>query len=150
MTPAKLAAQRRRWAKQGKHVVFTNGVFDILHAGHVELLQKARAKGDVLIVGLNSDDSARRLNKGPKRPINKFSDRAAVLTALSCVDAVVGFSQDTPTALIKRLRPDILVKGADYKSGQIAGAQFAGKVVRIALKKGYSTTGLIARLQGLS
>lgn len=149
-TPARLCALRELWVLRDKKVVFTNGVFDIFHAGHVELLEKARALGDILIVGLNSDRSARRLGKGPRRPVNRFSDRAAVLAALSCVDAVVEFSRDTPAALIKRLRPDVLVKGADYQPGQIAGAEFAGKVVRIKLKKGYSTTGLIARLQGLS
>ena len=146
-TPAKLSTLRELWGWEGKKAVFTNGVFDILHAGHVELLEKARAKGDLLIVGLNSDDSVRRLNKGPERPVNKFADRAAVLSALSCVDAVVGFDEDTPEALIKKLHPDILVKGADYKSHEIAGAQYAGQVVRVTLKKGYSTTALIRKLR---
>ena len=147
-TLARLSTLRDLWSWEGKTVVFTNGVFDILHAGHVRLLEKARAKGDILIVGLNSDASARRLGKGPERPVNAFKDRAALLAAMSCVDAVIGFEEDTPQSVIKRLHPDVLVKGADYKLGQIAGAQFAGKVVRIALKKGYSTTALIRRIAG--
>jgi len=144
-----LLTLRQLWGWQGKRVVFTNGVYDILHAGHVQLLEKARALGDVLIVGLNSDSSARRLGKGPGRPVNAWRDRAAVLCALESVTAVVSFDQDTPAALIKKLRPDILVKGADYRRAQIAGASFAGRVARIPLKKGYSTTALIRRLQGL-
>jgi rfaE bifunctional protein nucleotidyltransferase chain/domain len=147
---SKLKTLRELWRWEGKKVVFTNGVFDILHAGHVELLEKARAKGDILILGLNSDASARRLGKGPGRPVNKFKDRAAVLAGLSCVDAIVGFEEDTPEAAIKLLKPDVLIKGADYKKDQIAGRQYAGSVATIALKKGYSTTSLIKRLQGLS
>jgi D-beta-D-heptose 7-phosphate kinase/D-beta-D-heptose 1-phosphate adenosyltransferase len=144
---AKLLTLRQLWGWEGKKVVFTNGVFDILHAGHVQLLEKARAHGDVLIVGLNSDSSVRRLAKGPERPINRWEDRAAVLSALSAVDAVVGFDEDTPEALLSKLRPDVLVKGADYKAGQIAGRAHAGRVVRVPLKKGYSTTNLVRRLK---
>ncbi len=143
-----LLTQRELWRWEGRTVVFTNGVFDILHAGHVQLLQKCRTLGDVLVVGVNSDASARRLGKGPHRPINTLRDRAAVLSALACVDAVVPFGEDTPGPLLQRLKPDILVKGADYKKSQIAGAESAGKVVRVRLKRGYSTTGLIERLQG--
>ncbi len=146
----RLLRLRQLWQWEGKKVVFTNGVFDILHAGHVRLLEKARGLGDVLIVGLNRDDSARRLGKGKGRPINRFEDRAEVLCALGCVDAVVGFSEDTPLELIQQLKPDVLVKGADYRKSQIAGSEHAGQVARIALKKGYSTTALIRRLQGLS
>lgn len=142
-----LVTLRDLWKWEGKTVVFTNGVFDILHAGHVELLEKAKALGDVLIVGLNSDASARRLGKGPERPVNRWEDRAAVLCGLGCVDAVIAFNEDTPASLAAALKPDILVKGADYKPGRIAGAESAGKVVRIPLKKGYSTTALIARLK---
>lgn len=146
-TLKRLKTLRSLWSWEGRTVVFTNGVFDILHAGHVELLQKARALGDILIVALNSDASSRRLAKAwPPRPINRFADRAAVIAALGCVDGVIRFEEDTPESLVKALRPDILVKGADYKKGQIAGARYAGKVVRVALKKGYSTTGLLARL----
>lgn len=142
-----LLTLRRLWGWEGRKVIFTNGVYDILHAGHVQLLERARALGDLLIVGLNSDASVRRLGKGPERPINAEKDRAAVLCALSSVDAVVIFSEDTPAALIEKLRPDILVKGADYKTDQIAGANFAGKVVRLPLKKGYSTTRIVGKLR---
>ncbi len=145
-TLKKLLTLRQLWAWEGKKLVFTNGVYDILHAGHVRLLEKAKSLGDVLVVGLNSDASARRLGKGPGRPVNSWEDRAELLCALSCVDAVVGFSEDTPAALLAKLRPDILVKGADYRKDEIAGREFAGRVVRLPLKKGCSTTGLIARL----
>ncbi|MHB2026363.1 MAG: adenylyltransferase/cytidyltransferase family protein [Elusimicrobiota bacterium] len=138
---------RQAWSFEGKTVVFTNGVFDILHAGHVRLLEKARGMGDALIVGLNSDESVRRLGKGPDRPINAWTDRADVLSALSCVDAVIRFDDDTPENLARELRPDILAKGADYRGKSVAGAKFAGKVVLIALKKGYSTTAIINRLR---
>jgi len=142
-----LATLRQLWGWEGKQVVFTNGVFDILHAGHLQLLERARSLGDVLIVGVNSDASARRLGKGPGRPVNRLRDRAALLAALWCVDAVVPFSEDTPERLLARLRPDILVKGADYRKDRIAGARHAGRVIRVALKGGYSTTALIRRLQ---
>ena len=158
MTPSKnkiktwkrLATLRQLWSWEGKTVVFTNGVFDILHAGHVQLLERARALGDMLIVGVNSDASARRLGKAPGRPVNRLRDRAALLAALSCVDAVVPFDEDTPEPLLSKLKPDVLVKGADYGRRQIAGARHAGRVVRVALKAGYSTTDLIRRLQGKS
>jgi D-beta-D-heptose 7-phosphate kinase/D-beta-D-heptose 1-phosphate adenosyltransferase len=140
-----LQTMRQLWAWEGKKVVFTNGVFDLLHAGHVELLEKASRLGDVLIVGLNSDASVRRLGKGPDRPLNTLKDRQAVLAALSCVDAVTSFAEDTPEKLVALLKPDILVKGADYKAGEIAGAAHAGKVARIPLKKGYSTTDILKK-----
>jgi D-beta-D-heptose 7-phosphate kinase/D-beta-D-heptose 1-phosphate adenosyltransferase len=148
-TLKRLLTLRQLWGWEGKKVVFTNGVYDIFHAGHVELLEQSKALGDVLIVGLNSDASARGLGKGDGRPVNAWADRAAILCALACVDAVVAFDEDTPAALLAKLRPDVLVKGADYAAGEIAGAQSAGKVVRVPLKKGYSTTALIRRLQGL-
>jgi D-beta-D-heptose 7-phosphate kinase/D-beta-D-heptose 1-phosphate adenosyltransferase len=138
---------RAAWAKQGKKVVFTNGVYDILHPSHVELLEKARSMGDVLVLGLNSDSSVRMLGKGPLRPLNRWKDRALVLCALSCVDAVVSFSQETPRNLIKALRPDVLVKGGDYALRQVAGREFAAKTVLIPLKKGYSTTSLVDRIR---
>ncbi len=141
---------RQSLKKKHKTVVFTNGVFDILHAGHVQVLERAKKMGDVLILGLNRDESVRLLGKGPGRPLNRFKDRARVLAALSAVDYVVGFKEKTPEKTIRVLRPDILVKGADYSKNQIAGAAFAGKVVRIALKKGYSTTALVKKIQGLS
>lgn len=145
LTFKKAAALRRKAALAGEKTVFTNGCFDILHAGHVSLLEKARSLGDRLIVGLNSDASVRRL-KGGGRPVNKLSDRSRVLAALEAVDAVVPFSQDTPYGLIKLLTPDVLVKGADYGSAQIVGREFAGRTVRVALVKGRSTTGLIKKM----
>ena len=130
----------------GKTIVFTNGCFDILHAGHVIYLQKARACGDILIVGLNSDISVRRI-KGPGRPINNQRDRACVLTALACVDYVTIFNDPTPQALISTIRPDVLVKGADWKVVDIVGgdlvASYGGTIKRIPLVKGRSTTGVI-------
>ena len=138
---AKLATERRA----GKKIVFTNGCFDILHAGHVSVLEFSRSKGDVLVVGLNSDESVRRL-KGPTRPVNKQADRALVLAALESVSYVCIFNQDTPYDLIKAVRPDVLVKGGDYKPTEIVGREFAGKVVRFALLKGRSTTGIIKKI----
>ena len=146
-TLKKLLTQRRLWGWQGKKVVFTNGVFDLLHAGHVQLLEKCRTLGDVLIVGVNEDASARRLGKGPERPINRFEDRAAVIAALGCVDAVVGFAEDTPAQLLSLLKPDVLVKGGDYKKDQVAGRESAGRVVIVPLKTGYSTTSIVKKLR---
>lgn len=147
MSEAEAAALRRRWARAGLRVAFTNGVFDILHAGHVELLEKAARLGERLIVGLNTDASARRLGKGPQRPINKLKDRARVLAALACVDAVVPFGEDTPERLLSRLKPDVLAKGADYRPDQVAGRRHAGKVALIPLKRGCSTTALLKRIR---
>ena len=128
-----------------KKIVFTNGVFDILHRGHVEYLAKARDYGDLLIVGLNADSSTRRL-KGPQRPIQSQVDRAAILLALRAVDYVVIFSEDTPERLIEIIRPDVLVKGSDYRPKEIVGGMFVksygGKVRRVRLTPGRSTTGI--------
>ncbi len=133
----------------GKKVVFTNGVFDLLHRGHVEYLQKARELGDLLILGLNSDDSVRRI-KGPRRPLCSQEDRAVVLSALVCVDHIVIFDEDTPQKLIKSLVPDILVKGADYSVEQIVGSDIVlkngGQVIPIELAPGKSTTELIDKI----
>ena len=137
-----LAKQR----KAGKKIVFTNGCFDILHAGHVSILDFCRSKGDVLVVGLNSDASIKRL-KGPTRPVNKEADRALVLAALESVSAVCVFTEDTPYNLIKLVQPDVLVKGGDYKPSEIVGREFAKKVVRFALLKGRSTTNIIKKVQ---
>ena len=130
-------------------VVFTNGCFDILHRGHVEYLAAARELGDVLVVGLNSDDSVSRL-KGPGRPINPVDDRAAVLAALTAVDAVTVFEEDTPRDLISALLPDVLVKGGDYRAEDIVGASevraAGGEVVVVPLVPGRSTTGIINRV----
>ena len=143
-----------RWVSQlranGKRIVFTNGVFDLLHPGHVRYLKEARALGDALIVGVNSDRSARALAKGPGRPINTESDRAELLAALECVDATVTFDEPTPHAIIAALQPDILVKGADWAEGTIVGADIVeargGRVVRIAMAEGYSTTAIVRKI----
>jgi len=137
--------------KQGRTIVFTNGVFDILHPGHTRYLRDARALGDVLIVGVNSDRSVRALNKAPDRPINSEAERCEVLAALASVDAVVVFDQDTPHEIISALQPDILVKGADWGENDIVGRDVVeargGKVVRIQLAEGYSTTKILDRIR---
>ncbi|AOS82825.1 D-beta-D-heptose 1-phosphate adenosyltransferase [Chlorobaculum limnaeum] len=136
----------RNWQANGEKVVFTNGCFDILHAGHVRYLAAARGLGDRLVVGLNTDASVRRL-KGPKRPVAPEHDRAEVLSALGAVDAVTLFDDDTPEALIGMLLPDILVKGADWAIDKIAGASaviaHGGSVLTVPLLEGRSTTGII-------
>ncbi len=136
------------WRACGEKIVFTNGCFDILHVGHVSYLEQAARLGKHLIVGLNTDASVKRL-KGETRPLNHELDRARVLAALSCVDAVVLFGEDTPTELIKRIRPDILVKGGDYKPEEVAGREYAGEVQIIKFEDGYSTTGLLEKLAQL-
>jgi D-beta-D-heptose 7-phosphate kinase/D-beta-D-heptose 1-phosphate adenosyltransferase len=135
------------WKKQGGKIVFTNGCFDILHVGHVEYLNKARALGNKMIVGLNSDESVKRL-KGDDRPVNPQNARAEMLAALQCIDAVVIFDEDTPENLVKEIRPDFLVKGGDYKIEEIVGRQYAGEVRTIPLTEGFSTTGIIAKISG--
>ena len=146
---AELAARIR--ARGGK-VVFTNGVFDLLHPGHVRYLQEARRLGDALIVGLNSDRSV-RANKGPERPITPADERAEVLLALGCVDAVAVFDEETPDAIIRRVQPEVLVKGADWGPDDIVGRDTVeargGRVVRMELAPGYSTTELLRRVQSL-
>ncbi len=132
-------------------VVFTNGVFDLLHPGHIDVLHGARACGDILIVGINGDESVRRL-KGPTRPVRSAPDRAYVLAALAVVDCVTVFDQDTPLELIQRLQPDVIVKGGDYDPSTVVGAAETqargGAVVIIPLTPGHSTTATIARLTG--
>ena len=149
VTIEKAKTLRQQAKAAGKKVVFTNGVFDILHRGHVEYLEKARGLGDLLIIGLNSDSSVRRI-KGPQRPLCNQDDRAVVLSALSCVDHLVLFDEDTPQKLIESLIPDSLVKGADYSVEQIGGADVVlkngGKVIPIELTPGKSTSGLIKRI----
>jgi len=145
MTRAQLAAFVKKQKAAGRKIVFTNGCFDILHAGHIKSIEFAKNKGDILVLGLNSDASVKRL-KGAKRPINKQADRAILLAALQAVDAVCVFGQDTPLELIKIVRPDVLVKGADYKNKEVVGAEFAGKVVLFPLLKGRSTTNLINKM----
>lgn len=135
---------------RGKRIVFTNGVFDLLHPGHVRYLQDARALGDVLIVGLNADESVSR-NKGPGRPITPQGERAEVLAALSSVDAVVMFPEDTPVAIIRRVQPDILVNRADWPADQIVGRDTVeargGRVVTLPAALGHSTTSIVERVK---
>lgn len=132
-------------------LVFTNGVFDLLHRGHVEYLEAARELGAALVVGINSDASTRGLQKGPARPIVPVADRAAVIAALASVDCVVPFDEPTPVGLIERLHPEILVKGGDYTRATIAGGDvveaWGGRVVILPLTPGYSTTALVERLR---
>jgi rfaE bifunctional protein nucleotidyltransferase chain/domain len=131
--------------------VFTNGVFDILHPGHTRYLAGAKERGDVLIVGINSDRSARALGKAPDRPINTEQERAEILDALASVDAVVIFDEDTPHAIISAVQPDVLVKGADWGENAIVGRDVVeargGRVVRVELSPGYSTSSIIARIR---
>jgi rfaE bifunctional protein nucleotidyltransferase chain/domain len=135
-------------------LVFTNGVFDLLHPGHVTLLETARSLGAALVVGLNTDASVRRLGKGLDRPVNAEQSRARVLAALAAVDAVVMFDEDTPLELVQGLRPDVLVKGADYPRERIVGADFVeargGRVVRVPLVPETSTTRIVERLRATS
>ncbi len=143
----------RRVREAKKKIVFTNGCFDIIHVGHAKYLFEAKSFGDILIVGLNSDDSTSRL-KGDKRPINNESDRAFVLSALEPVDYVVIFDEDTPAELIKIVKPDVLVKGGDYTKENIVGAEFVesfgGEVKVIPFVEGKSTTSLIEKIVKLN
>ena len=148
---ASLPTLVRRLKAAGKKIVFTNGTFDILHLGHVTYLEKAHAQGDVLIVGVNSDKSVRSY-KGPGRPLNSQHDRMGVLAGLGCVDHVVLFEEPTPLNLILKIRPHVLVKGADWKKSQIAGARevesWGGRVKRIKLVAGRSTTRILKKMAG--
>ena len=134
----------------GKRIVFTNGVFDLLHPGHVRYLQAARNEGDALIIGVNSDRSV-RANKGPSRPIIPEHERAELLAALACVDGVVIFDEDTPADIIGRVQPDVLVKGADWAADQIVGRETVegrgGKVIRIRIEPGWSTTNILEKIR---
>ncbi len=150
----KQAVEWRASLREGAQaLVFTNGVFDLLHPGHVDVLLAARREGDALIVGLNSDDSVRRL-KGPSRPVRSETERAYVLAALAVVDGVVVFDQDTPLELIEALRPDVLVKGGDYTESAIVGAtevrSKGGRVVVVPLTPGQSTTSIVEKVRGSS
>jgi rfaE bifunctional protein nucleotidyltransferase chain/domain len=140
--------------RQPGTVVFTNGVFDLLHAGHVQLLEAARKEGDALIVGINSDASVRRLGKGTDRPLVPEAARARVVAGLASVDCVVLFDGDTPLELIQSLAPDVLVKGADYPRANIVGGDWVeargGRVVRVPVVTGFSTTSLLERLRATS
>jgi rfaE bifunctional protein nucleotidyltransferase chain/domain len=136
-----------RERRAGKRIVFTNGVFDLLHVGHLRYLTKARALGDLLIVGVNADASVRRLGKGDDRPVTPEAERAEIVAALACVDVVVVFTEDTPAAIIASLLPDILVKGADWRERENPGQAFiearGGRMVFIPLEAGYSTTNIL-------
>ena len=142
------------WAAQarakGQRVVFTNGVFDLLHPGHVRYLQSARAEGDALIVGLNSDRSVSAI-KGPSRPLTPEAERAEILDALACVDAVVVFDEDTPAEIISAVQPDVLVKGADWAPDKIVGRDTVeacgGKVVLMPVEQGWSTTSILQKVR---
>lgn len=145
---ADFAARRRA---EGRRVVFTNGVFDLLHPGHIRYLAEARALGDLLIVAINSDRSV-RANKGPARPIVPERERSEVLLAMSCVDAVVVFDEETPHRIISHVQPDVLVKGADWGPDNIVGRDIVeargGRVVRVELSPGFSSSALISRVKG--
>ena len=147
-TREELIAARQEWKRSGKTVVFTNGCYDLLHPGHIRLLEQARSMGDVLILALNSDASVQRM-KGPTRPLMTQRDRAELAGALSAVDAVTLFDEDTPRELIAAVLPDILIKGADW-SHFIAGREeveaAGGRVLAVALEPGYSTTGMVEKL----
>jgi D-beta-D-heptose 7-phosphate kinase/D-beta-D-heptose 1-phosphate adenosyltransferase len=147
-----LLRKRPYWRQARKTIVFTNGIFDILHRGHVEYLAEAKRRGDILVVGLNTDTSTRKL-KGPGRPINKLADRAAVLAALAAVDYIVAFGEPTPIKLITAIKPDVLIKGSEYKKSAIVGAKevesCGGKVVRVKMRRGLSTTALMRKVARL-
>jgi rfaE bifunctional protein nucleotidyltransferase chain/domain len=150
-TVPSLISQIQGWKSEGKRIVFTNGVFDLLHLGHITYLAKAAELGDKLIIGLNADASVKRL-KGESRPVNDQNNRAALLAALFFVDSVVLFEEDTPRELITQLLPDVLVKGADYTVENIAGAKEVlangGEVKTISLVEGYSSTSIINKIRG--
>ena len=152
MTRDQAAAFASDQRARRQRVVFTNGVFDILHPGHLRYLQQARALGDVLVVGLNSDASVRR-TKGPDRPINSQDERAEMLGALDCVDAVVIFDEDTPADIIRAVQPDVLVKGADWAEDAIVGRDTVegrgGRVVRVPIEAGFSTTAIVEKVRSL-
>jgi rfaE bifunctional protein nucleotidyltransferase chain/domain len=148
-SPSNIEAPKKGVGAKRKKIVFTNGVFDILHYGHIDYLIKAKKLGNILIVGLNTDSSVRKF-KGKNRPIQNEKDRARILAALKPVEYVILFSEETPERLIRLIRPDVLVKGADYKISEIVGADFVksygGVVKRIKLVRGRSTTGIINKL----
>ena len=153
MSEALTEAERRRiagWRAAGEKIVFTNGVFDLLHRGHVEYLEESRALGDRLVVGVNSDASVRRI-KGPERPLVPAEERAELLQALACVDLAFIFDEETPERLIREVEPDVLVKGGDWRPDRIVGREFVeargGRVLNVPLREGLSTTALIERIR---
>jgi D-beta-D-heptose 7-phosphate kinase/D-beta-D-heptose 1-phosphate adenosyltransferase len=150
LTADAIAAFAGEARRAGRRVVFTNGVFDLLHPGHVRYLQAARREGDVLIVAVNSDRSV-RANKGPARPITPERERAEILSALACVDAVVIFDEETPADIVRRVQPDVLVKGADWAADAIVGRDTVeargGRVVRVDVEPGWSTSKIINKIK---
>jgi len=152
VTLAEAQALVALWRSDGRTVVFTNGVFDLLHPGHVRYLQEARALGGALVVGLNSDRSV-AANKGPGRPVTPEAERAEILSALQAVDAVVVFDEPTPHAIVAALQPDVLVKGADWAEDAIVGRDIVeargGRVVRVPVERGYSTTAILQKIRAL-
>lgn len=150
LAPPQTRALVKRLRSAGRRIVFTNGVFDVLHPGHVRYLREARSFGDALIVGVNVDASVRR-NKGPGRPINPESERAEIVAALEVVDAVVVFGEDTPAEIIRLVQPDVLVKGADWPSDQIVGRDTVeargGQVILVSVEQGYSTTSIVEKVR---
>ncbi len=135
------------WRKNGETIVFTNGVFDLIHRGHLISFELAASFSDRLIVGVNSDESARTLTKGPKRPIVSENDRVSIVAAFGLVDAAILFNEVTPLELIERIKPDVLLKGEDYELDEIVGREHAGRVERAPILSGYSTSNLISRIQ---
>ena len=152
MSQAAAAAFVTARRREGLRIGFTNGVFDLLHPGHIRYLQAARLLADILVVGLNADESVRR-NKGPTRPINRQEERAELVAALACVDGVVIFEEDTPDAIIRLVQPDVLVKGADWPADQIVGRDTVeargGRVVLIPVEQGYSTTAIVEKIKNV-
>jgi cytidyltransferase-related domain len=150
-TLPELCGEVERLKAAGRCIVFTNGCYDLLHPGHVDLLTRARALGDVLILGLNSDDSVRRLGKAPDRPVNPFAVRAFVLGHLASINYLVGFDEDTPLELVRAIRPHVLVKGGDWPVDRIVGSDIVladgGKVLSLPLLPGFSTTAMLARIR---
>ena len=146
-----LQEQIEIWRSENKKIVFTNGCFDILHLGHVEYLSKAADLGDILIIGINADDSPYWLTKGPNRPINNQNTRSMIVSSLFFTDAVVYFTEETPLNLIELINPDVLIKGGDYKEEDIVGYDFVkkngGEIKTIELTEGYSTTNIIKKLK---
>ena len=153
MTQDAAARWREQLGREHKRVVFTNGVFDILHPGHVRYLAEARRQGDALIVAINSDRSVRAI-KGPTRPINPEAERAEVVAALASVDAAVVFDEETPHEIISLIQPDVLVKGADWAADRIVGRDIVeargGVVIRVRIEEGHSTTAIVEKLNGES
>lgn len=152
MTREQLVRQVAVWKFLGKKIVFTNGVFDILHQGHIYSLSQAAQEGDILVVGVNSDASVKRLNKGPERPINDQQSRALLLASMVMVDAVIIFEEDTPYETIVAIMPDVLVKGGDYRVEQVVGhrevLENGGQVIINPIVEGFSTTGIVRRIAG--